>query len=554
MKTEKGSLKFLWPGDLFSAFFLAALLFLLIWLGYPLAVLFKTALGRPGAYGSPGAALTAVFQIPGLAASIGHTIFIGLAVTALTVGLAFFLAYVVARTRAGGRRAMGWLAMSPLFVPSIFPAMGLIFLFGGQGPLKFMLGDHSLYGPIGVVLGGVVYCLPHAFVVLSTALAGLDSSLYAAAMTLGAGPARRFFTVTLPAMRHSLISAAIIVFILTITDFGIPKVLAGDYSLLATEIFKQVIGLQNFSAGAALSLILLMPSLLAALLDRWARKKIKPSAKTESFIPEPHFPRDAAAAILGWLALVLPLAALGMVVICSLISFWPYDLSLSLENFYFNDTLYGFKPILNSLAIALGVAGIGTPLIFGAAYALERTSQPAPPRGLFRALAFLPVCVPGTMLGLAYILAFNTPGNVLYGTLSILIINCIIHFYSVAHLAFSGSLAGMDDNFEKAGASLGVSPPTTFLKVIIPVQSPALAQVGFYLFINALTTISAVIFIYSPDTVPASVAILQMFDSGQTGQASALGCLILASALLARLLTGLIVGRSRRKYYRRPSR
>lgn len=190
--------------------------------------------------------VAAYLQTPGLAVSFINTIWIGFLVTLFTLPLAFIISLSVTHTRAFGRRLMPPLALLPLFVPSVFPALGLIYLFGNQGLLKSMLGGASLYGPLGIVMGGVVYSLPHAVIILTATLRDIDSRLYAAAQTLGASPFRRFRTVTVPGARYGLVNAATVVFLLTIADFGVPKVLGGDYPVLATEVFKQVIGQQNF--------------------------------------------------------------------------------------------------------------------------------------------------------------------------------------------------------------------------------------------------------------------------------------------------------------------
>jgi iron(III) transport system permease protein len=230
---------------------------------------------------------------------------------------------------------------------------------------------------------------------------------------------------------------------------------------------------------------------------------------------------------------------MAMVVWGSVIGFWPYDLNFTWANYAFNATLYGLKPFGHSLILAFSVAGLGAGLIFGASYILTRWSPPGWLAGPYRLMALTPLVVPGTVLGLAYILAFNRPAlDFFYSSMAIMVVNSIIHFYSVGHLAFCGSLALLDQRYEQVGGSLGAPPGRTFRRVIIPLQKHILLEVAFYFFINALTTVSAVIFIYSPATAPASVAILQMFDSGQIAEAAAMGTVILLISLAVR---GLLV-------------
>ena len=510
---------------------------------YPLFLLAKKSVVTPQGEFVGAANFIAYFQTPGLVACLQNTLLMGFTVTGITILAAVLLAYAATHTRAPGKGALTSLALLPLFAPSIFPALGLIYLFGNQGLLKNLLGGHSLYGPLGIVLGGTIYALPHACLLMTAAMRDIDRKLYLAAQTLGAGPWRRFFTVTLPGARYGIVSAGIVVFVLTITDFGVPKVLGGDYPMLATEIFKQVMGLQDFSMGATVSLVLLLPSLGAFAIDVWARKKQR-FLQRGSGMDVPRLPlRDRVFGVAAWGLLLLPAAVMAMVVWGSLVGFWPYDLSLTLDNYSFQESAYGAAPYRNSLLLALGTACLGTLVVFCGAYTLERCAIAAWAAAPYRLLALVPLCVPGTVLGLSYILAFNrTDGwiGLMYGSLAILVFNSIIHFYTVSHLACAGSLARLDPQYEKAGATLGRSRLSTLLRVILPLQKNTLLDVLFYFFVNALTTISAVVFLYSPDTIPASVAILHMTDTGRIAEASAMGTLILITALTARALTAAI--------------
>ncbi|MCC8194525.1 MAG: ABC transporter permease subunit, partial [Deltaproteobacteria bacterium] len=460
----------------------------------------------------------------------------------ITLFLAFLLSYALTHTRFKGLAFCRGVALLPLFVPSLFPALGLLYLFGSQGAVTEAVGPVPLYGPLGIILGGIIYALPHALLPLMNAMRDIDADLYTAARTLGAGPWRRFFTVTLPGARYGLASSGIVVFVLTITDFGVPKVLGGDYAMLATEIFKQVVGMQDFAMGATVSLVLLVPCVPAFLLDGWVRRKQRFQWRGRPCRPEPAPRRDAAFTLLSWSVTALPLTVIGMVVWGSFISFWPYELGLTFANYGFENSVYGAQPFVNSVLLASATALTGVVLIFGGAYLAERCPTVPFLGGAYRLLAILPLAVPGTVLGLAYILAFNTAGSpmqAVYGTIPFLACNCVIHFYTVCHFTASGGLARLDPNYETVGATLGVSRPRTVWRVIIPMQKEVIADMAFYLFVNALTTISAVVFLYSPETMPASVAVLQMLDSGATAQASAMGTLILAAALCARLLRSL---------------
>lgn len=525
------------PGVLPAAFALCLpLAFLAVFLLLPLLALAERSLFDNGAF-TGLACFQKFLATPGLTAAFIHTLVMGGTVTAFTLTLALTLAYALTHTRMAGLAACRAVAQLPLFVPSLFPALGLIYLFGSQGIISGWLGDIPLYGPLGIVLGSIIYTLPHALLPLMAALREIDADLYLASRTLGAGPWRRFRTITLPGARYGLVSSGIVVFVLTITDFGVPKVLGGDYAMLATEIFKQVVGLQDFAMGATVSIVLLLPCIPAFLIDGWVRRKQRHQWRGRPYTPEPHPRRDKAFTLLGWAVPALPLAVIAMVVWGSFISFWPYELDLTLANYTFENSVYGAAPFFHSLALATATTVLGVTLVFSGAYLAQRAPMPPVLPQTYRLLALLPLAVPGTVLGLAYILAFNTadsPMQSIYGSIPFLACNCVVHFYTVCHFTAAGGLARLDPHYETAGATLGVSRIRTFFRVVAPMQKESILDMGFYFFVNALTTISAVVFLYAPENMPASVAVLQMLDSGATAQASAMGTLILAAALCAR--------------------
>ncbi len=531
--------------------FVALLLFLCYWLLFPVWSLAARSLADESGGFAGLANFAAVFRTPGLSQAIWHTLLMGAVTVLLTVGCAFVVAYGLTRARVAAARLAGAVCLLPLFAPSLFPCVGLVYLFGGQGVAKALLCGADIYGPVGIILGSVLFCLPHAVVLLMTTLRSIDPGLHEAARTLGVGPWRRFCTITLPHARYGLISAALVVFILTITDFGVPKVLGGNYSMLSTEIYKQVIGLQNFGLGASVSLVLMLPSLAAFLLDSWARKK-----QSGLFGPGRQRPvvrraaRDAALSLAVWSVLGAQLAVFGMVVFGSFVSFWPYDLSFTLANYDFSLQGADFAPFCTSLLLALGVALAGSALMFVGAYCVARCSLPRAMTGLYRVLALLPLSIPGTVLGLAYIFAFNRPGNwyeLLHGSLPLLVLNTVVHFYTVGHLTFAASLQALNPHYETVGFTVGVPRSVTFFRVILPLSGRTLLDTALYLFVNALTTISAVVFLYTPETMPASVFMLQVNDTGNTAAAAAIGTLLLLLAFAARLLYTLLLRLGERK-------
>lgn len=520
--------------------------YLLVTLAFPLyAILSKSFQNNAGEF--VGIANYAeYFGTPALVYSIQNSLTISIITTFITVSIAFVFAYALTRSCMPFKGFFKVVALVPILVPSLLPGIALVYLFGRQGLITGLLFGHDIYGPIGIVIAEVFFTLPHALIIIMTALSIADSRLYEAATSLRTGKIRTFFTVTLPGARYGLISAGFVVFTLTITDFGAPKVIGGGYNVLATDIYKQVIGQQNFSMGAVVSFILLLPAALAFFVDHIIQKKqvAQLSASAVPLVPKPNKRFDM---IMFAYACLVSLFILGMLLICqfaALVKFYPYDLSLGLSNYQF-DLMDGggWGSFYNSIKLGLYTAVVGTIIIFLGAYMVEKTRGFNGARAAFHFLAMLPMAVPGMVLGLAYIFFFNAPGNPLnslYHTMAILVIVTITHFYTVSHLTSLTALKQMDPEFESVAASLKTPFYKTFRKVTVPVCLPAIFDVSIYLFVNAMTTVSAVVFLYGPHTNLASVAVLNMDDAGDIAPAAAMGMMIFYTNATVRLLHGLL--------------
>ena len=481
------------------------------------------------------------FSTPALFNSALNSFHVAAVCTAIVVPLSFLYAYALTRTCLPAKWLFQGISLIPIFAPSLLPGLALIYLFGNQGFFKGLIGG-SIYGFDGIVIAQVFYCFPHATMIMVTALATADARLYEAADALGASKIRVFFTVTLPGSKYGLISAALVVFTLVITDFGIAKVIGGNYNVLATDVYKQVIGQQNFSMGAVVGMVLLAPAALAFVVDRLVQRKQVAllTARAVPLIPKPKFGRDLFFTIFCTLVSAGILIILGMAIWGSLIKYWPYNLSLTLANYNFaNFDANGWESYFNSLRMALGAAIFGTALMFVGAWLNEKTRGFGAVRGIVQLLAFLPMAVPGIVLGLGYIFFFNAPNNplnFLYATMAILVINTVAHFYTVGHLTATTALKQIDPEFESVSASLKVPIWKTFFRVTVPICLPAVLDIAIYLFVNAMTTVSSVIFLYAPDTKLASVAAVNIEEAGTTAAAAALCVVIVLTSAAVKAL------------------
>src|SRR5712664_1095191 len=481
----------------------AAILYLFVL--YPLLqVIWRSLLANDGTFVG-WANYRRYFGTPAIAQSISNSLFVSIVSMAITVVLAFVYAYGLTRTRMPGRGLFRLVAMLPLFAPSLVQALAFIYVFGNNGIL--------------------------------TRTIGLNVGLYDAARTLGAGPLKTFLTVTLPGVKFGLVSACFVVFTLVITDFGAPKAIGGKFSVMATEIYNQVSGQQNFTMGATVSVVLLIPAVLAFLVDRVVQRRRYALVTSSS---QPLTPRRRPAADWGafaYCALVAGAIA-GMylaILVYSLVARWPYNFTPTLRHYRF-DTVGGYAPLWNSVYVAALTAVVGTVLTFVGAYVVEKCR--ATGSGLLYLLSVLPVSIPGMVLGLAYIFTFNAAGsvlNALYGTLAILIVSNVIHYFTVGFLTATTALRQMDGEFENVSASLGVPFYRTFWRVTVPMALPSIVAISMYFFLNAMVTLSAVVFLVAPGTELAAVAVLLMDDAGDAAQAAAMSVCIVGLGLAVRL-------------------
>jgi iron(III) transport system permease protein len=519
---------------------------LFVFLAAPLAaILIRSIEDKSGAFvGS--ANFAQYFASPAFAHSVGNTLTFAALTTLLTVPLAFTFAYAIQRTCIPAKWLWRNIALVPILAPSLLAALSFIYLFGNQGLFKGLLpylGLSTIYGLPGMVLAMTFSAFPHAVMIMLASLSLSDARLYEAADSMATSEWRKFVTITLPGARYGLISAAMVVFTMAVSEFGVPKVIGANYSVLAIDIYKQVIGQQNFQIGAVVGLILLVPALVAFFIDyaMRVRQKALMSARSVAYVPRPSRVRDRAMLAFVVVLSAAMLLVIGMAVLGSFVKVWPYNLSFTLNHY-----TYGFEEAgvenayRNSLVMAFWCALIGAVLTFAGAYWLEKTRGANALRPVVRLLAMMPMAVPGLVLGIGYILFFNAPGNplnVLYGTMTILVLSTVIHFYSSSHLTAVTALKQLDNEFESVSASLKVPFYKTFWRVTVPVCLPSIIDISRYYFVNAMTTISAVVFLYSPKTMLAAISIVQLDEAGAIGSAAAMATLIVATSGVVTLLS-----------------
>lgn len=456
--------------------------------------------------------------------------------TILVTSMAYAYAYTLQRAHVPFKSMLRMAALIPLFAPSLVQAQGLVLLLGRNGILNRWMGmDIDIYGFWGVVIANALYAFPYAFLILSAALAVSDARLHESAEVLGAGPWRIFRTQTLPATRYGLAAACFVVFNLVLTDFGNPMVIGGDFNVLATEVYNQVIGQAQFGLGAVIGIVLLLPAIFAKIVEKRLTKQQQAllTSQARPMVVRPSRKRDLLLSIYAYVIMALILSVILVVILASFVKLWPYNMSFTLQHYHF-DVQNGTAPLWNSVKISLATAVLGVAIAGMTAIAVQKFKNPL--TGPLAFLAILPSAVPGMVLGLGYVLAFNNPSNplhFLYGSFALIIILSVYYNHAHAFLISSTSLKQISGSFDEASTMLGGSVLTTLRKVTLPLLWPTLLGVGVLFFMRTMVSLSAVIFLTTPSTQVASISVLQLSDRGAVNQAAAFSVCIMLIVIAA---------------------
>ena len=532
--------------------------FLVLFLVCPLCTLFAKAFQYKDGSFAGLAQFIKYFSSNAMVYSISNTFFIAIVSTLIAVTLAFLFAYSLSRKNVPMKGFFRYVGMIPLFAPTMLLGIALIYLFGNKGILTALGIQIPLYGKVGIIIAESIYCFPVATTILMVAFSAADNRLYEAADTMGTSTLRKMLTITIPNVKYGLISAIFVAFTYSFTDFGAPSVVGGNFNVLATDVYKQVVGQQNFNMGAVVGIILLFPAVLSFVVDRITSQKQNAaiSAKSVPYQIKPHKITDIAATIFCSIVAVAMILFFAVALFASLIKLWPYNLTLTLSNYDLSHVsagngIIGFR---NSVLISLLTAFFGTILTFMGAYMIEKNHKFSLSRKITYFLSIMPLAIPGTVVGLSFILFFNAPAfqipftdysivnpfHSIYGTIWIIMLANMIHFYSVPFSTATTALKRIDREFETVSVSLNVPFYKTVWRVTLPMCFPAICEMWVYFFVNSLVTISAVVFLYFPAAPIASVMIVSMQGAGQTAPAAAMCMLLLFINLGVRLVYEII--------------
>lgn len=457
--------------------------------------------------------------------------------TMISVSIGLTLAFAIQRTNIRFKGALSVLLTLPMLIPSISHGMGLVVLFGTNGVLRNLLGlEGTIYGFAGIITGSVLYSYPVAFLMLNDVLKYQDSSPYEAAQVLGIPKLRRTMAITLPYLSKPLISAVFTVFTMVITDYGIPLMIGGKNTTLAMMMYQEVLGQLNFGKGSIIGLFLLIPAVITFVFNTLIKGRAKLSFVTRPFEIKKSKVRDGFAYAFCGLILFLVFLLFGAFCTIAFTRKYPSDMSLTFENVTKMLTLRGDTYLINSLVIAVFVSIIGITVAFITAYLTTR--MPSRLSSLLHLFSITSLAIPGIVLGLSYAMTFG--GSFLYGTMAILILANIMHFFASPYQMMYNSLSKMNENLENVGQTLGISRIRMVFDVIIPQCRATMVEMLSYFFVNSMMTISAVSFLANVSTKPLSLMISQFEGQVLYECAAVVSLVILAVNVLIKSLVYLI--------------
>lgn len=467
-----------------------------------------------------------------------NSLWIGIATAFLGTFIAFVFAYSLTRANIPCKKFFNLVATIPIISPPFIGALAIIMLFGRNGFISStLLGmtNASAYGPKGLLFAQILTFFPVAYITLRGVLESISPTLEDAAMDLGGNRFTIFRKVTLPLAIPGIASSMLVLFIESLADFGNPLVLAGaQFPILSVQAYLEITGMGNFAKGAALAFILLVPSITAYILQKyWVSKKQYVTVTGKPTQSSNNVVSPAARWFLFGASLAIALVIITVyasIVWGALAESWGNSSKITLRNF-----AYVFRVGWEAVTDTMVIAGLSTPIsgILGMVIAFLVVRKVFPGRRFMEFSSMLSFAVPGTVIGIGYILAFNQAPFYLTGTLAILVLNFIFRYIPVGIQGGVAVLNQIDPSIEEAAVDLGADSSKTFRKITLPLMIPAFFSALLFAFVRSMTAISAAIFLVSARWKFMTVQIMNQVESGNIGAAAAFSIILVGIVLVA---------------------
>lgn len=480
-----------------------------------------------------------------LLTALTNSLKLALVTAIISTAIAYLFAYTFAYMDVPFKKLFSGIAILPVISPPFVIALSAILLFGRQGFItNSILGiqNANIYGFHGLVLVQTLTYFPIAFLVLAGLLRSISPALEEASENLGASRLETFIKVTLPLSISGIANAFLLVFVQSLADFGNPMTIGGNYTTVAREIYLQAVGSYDIQAGAALAMLLLtITCIVYALQKFWVGKRSyvtvtgKPSSNRR--LISKGWVRNTLFAICVFLSVTVVLFYI-LVPIGSFIRLWGINYSFTLDHYRYVFSL-GQKAIKDTLflsVIATFIAGI-----LGMVIAFLIVRKKFYGKRMVEMVSMLSIAIPGTVLGIAYVLAFNGPPFAIAGTATIIIAAFVVRAIPVGIRSGVTALQQIDPAIEEAATNLGANQSQTFFGIVLPLIRSAFFSGLVYSFVKSMTAMSAVIFLVSAKYNLITASILSQVESGRIGVASAYCTLLIIIMIIALLILNFMV-------------
>lgn len=469
---------------------------------------------------------------------------VGIAMLAavITTVLAFIFAYAIHFTNlpSGFKKAIHHMAVLPMLLPTITYGFAIIYSLGKQGLITKLLGRQlfDIYGINGLMLGYVMYTLPISFLLISNTMGYIDKKFLVVSRVMGDSPARTFLQTVVRPLWGTLAASAIQAFFLSFTDFGIPASVGGRVETVAGRLYSVMLGsVPDFGSGAVIALMMLLPSIVSIAVLGWlGRYNIRYSRVSDIEMKRSRL-RDFLLAAASALILLCVLSIFAVIIIVPFIDEWPYRVTFTLEHFeaVFSDS--GLSMVIrNSLLVAALTAVFGTLLVYGAALVTARSTISTRTKSVIESISLVTNTIPGMVLGIAFLLAFS--GTPIQGTVAIIVCCNLVHFFSTPYLMMKSSLEKMNSSWEQVARLMGDSWLKTVVRVITPNAMSTIIEVFSYYFVNAMVTVSAIIFITGARTMVITTKIKELQHFAKFDEIFVLSLLLLLINIAAKTAFG----------------
>lgn len=528
--------------------FILLALFFLIFLAVPVVqLLLKSIVGGSGIsleyYKS-------VFTGRGFGKAVGNSFLIAGVSAFVTTLLAFFMAYTIHYTNIAQfyKKIIRAIAVLPMLLPTITYGFAIIYSFGKQGLLTKLFGTQlfEIYGFNGLLLGYVIYTLPISFMLIDNTMRFIDKKYMIVSRIMGDNGFSTFWITVVRPLLGTLAASFIQSFFLCFTDFGIPASVGGEFDVIASVLYNQMLGsIPDFNKGAVVAVVMLVPSIVSILVLHYLEKYNVRYNKISAIEIKKNKKRDTSCAIISGIFMLCIVSIFLVIFIVPFVEEWPYNIRFTLKNIQnvLSDPNLS-NVYTNSLFVAVITAVCGTLTAYGAALVTARSTINSKLKSVIESIALITNTIPGMVLGLAFLFAFS--GSSLQNTFFIIIICNIVHFFSTPYLMMKNSLTKMNASWETTAKLMGDNWIKTVIRIVTPNAVSTILEVFSYYFINAMVTISAVIFIAGARTMVITTKIKELQHYAKFNEIFVLSLLILFTNILGKIIFQWLANRKQR--------